>query len=129
MIGGTLSARQPFGFQDGGLVIRSGTVAASVDVLPDHASSTQRLAQVTRGAMLPLLVGMMSFGGGATEVLRIFSDAGISQSPAMVGSPWLLDFDGFVFTQESAGAAEVKALNALLEDLPVTTGLELDLPE
>jgi hypothetical protein len=128
MTGGTLTASHPFGLQDGGYLIRSGTIAASVDALPDHASSTRRLAEVTRGAMLPLLVGIASVGSAPTEVLRVFSDAAISQSGAMMGSPWLLDLDGFVVTRESADAAEVRALNALLS-LPVTTGLELDLPE
>lgn len=126
MSGGTLTPAHPIGVEDGGYVVRAGTIAASVDILPYHASST-RLARMAKGVVLPLLVSVAWMGAPVPAVRRVFADAAISRS-ALADLNWPVDLDEFFFTEETANAAEVRALNALLE-LPLMTGFELDLPE
>ncbi len=125
----TVTSHRPLGLEGGAYVIR-GESASTSAVLPHRDSSTDTLARMTRNMMLPLLFGVVSFGTPAMSppaVRQVFSGAAISRS-AVVDNEWLLTADPFQFTEESADIAEVRALNALLH-LPITGGLELDLPE
>lgn len=127
MTGDTRSAARPLGLEEGEYVLRAES-SSTVDVLPNHASSTYSFARITRNAMLPLLFGLASFGSPAAPgVRRIFSDAAISRS-AVADYEWLLVADAFEYTEERANPDEVRALNALLY-LPTTSGLELGLPD
>jgi hypothetical protein len=122
------SHARPIGVQEGEYVVRSGTIASSYDALPYHPSSTWKVTRLAKDAVLPILVGMASFGAPVTPgVRRVFSGAAISRS-AVCGVEWLLDGDEFYFTEEAADIAEVRALNALL-NLPLSTGLEIEFPE
>jgi hypothetical protein len=124
---GTRSGARSLGLAEGDYIVRADPTS-TVDVLPDHASSTHSLARITKNAMMPLLFGLASFGSPAVPgVRRVFSDAAISRS-AVADYAWLLVMDAFQFTEEAANPEEVRALNALLS-LPVSSGLELDLFE
>ena len=123
----TLSASRPVGFEEGGYVVRADP-SSSIATLPYPDSSTRSVYRLTGRFVLPMFASLAAMGSPVVPgVRRVFSSAAISRS-ALVGEHWLLDVDAFYFTEESAAAAEVRALNALLH-LPTSTGLELDLPE
>jgi hypothetical protein len=122
-----MSSAQSIEWEKGDYVIRANPTS-TVEVLPQRASATHSLSRTAKNAMLPLLAGFASFATPLVPgVRRVFSDAAISRS-AISGYDWLLVVDAFQFTEETANADEVQALNALLL-LPTATGLELDLPD
>ncbi len=123
----TLSAARPLGLEEGEYIVHA-EPASTIDVLPVHASATSTFSRMRKNALLPLLFGLASIGTPALpSVRRVFSSAANSRS-AISASDWLLVIDAFQYTEEPADAAEVRALNALLY-LPITSGLELGLPE
>ena len=131
---GTLTIARPLGPEPGDYVVRSATTAATIDHLPYRDSATRSLSRMTRDVMLPLVSGVALIGVGAIGAAavpglrRVFSAVAVSRS-AFAQDTWLAEIDdAFYVTEESADAAEVRALNALL-NLPTTSGFELDLPD
>jgi hypothetical protein len=122
----TMTTPWAFGVEDSGYIVRAGRESSSVDMLPEHESGTRGFARMTRSMMVPVLIGLASFGSPAPPaVRRIFSGAAISRS-AVQDSNWWLNTNDWQYTEERADADEVMALNALLR-LPSVSGLELDL--